>query len=257
MEVLVVVAIITVVGAVAFPIVSRMREKTAKTEALSRMGTLAKALKDFAAQNNGELPLEGVEGKDDWERAQSPEAEKAWYNALPKLAGKKGVADYVKEGRIDAFYSTESVLWLPGANYPEGRKSSKPYFAIAMNTKLHRRDRDGRTDAEAKRPAPKLDGIKEPTRTVVLLEMGLPQESKAHETLSKKDYNGSSKGSAKTFVARYSGKGILAFADGHAEEFAGKDLLAGDGNVLWDEQSPASTKVLWMADPKEDPNQKN
>lgn len=253
MEILVVVAIITVLAAIAYPIVTKMRTNGYKAQALSRLNALGSATKNYAAQNNGDMPAEDAKGKDDWATTAKPEADKAWYNAIPRLMGNKGVGDFVKEGRTAAYYTDENVTFLPGAAYPEGKKAVKPYFAIAINTKLHRKDKDG-IKMELK-----MTNIVNPSRTVMYLEQGMPGEPKAHDTIAaKNDYDGSCKGSGKSFVARYSGKGHLAFADGHAEEFAGKDLLTSTGELVWDANAAATggLNVIWTADPKDNPNEK-
>jgi prepilin-type N-terminal cleavage/methylation domain-containing protein/prepilin-type processing-associated H-X9-DG protein len=253
MEILVVVAIITVLAAIAFPIWTRWKGKTHMTEATGKIKALADSLKSYCEQNNGEMPLEDIDKRDDWEAVKRPEAEKAWYNVLPKQMGKKSVADLARENQVAVFYSAECPLWLPGANYPEKKQGIKPYFAMALNSKLSRKDRDGNTAGEAGRPQMKFSDIKDTARTVVFLEQGLPGESRAHPSISpKKDYNGSAKASAKSFVARYSDKGLLAFADGHVAPYSGKDLLDGAGDFIWSEQA----SVIWTADPKEDPNVK-
>jgi hypothetical protein len=66
-----------------------------------------------------------------------------------------------------AFYSKENILFLPGARYPEPDiKLARPLFAIAINTKLQRKER---------KPV-KLAQITHPARTVLFLEQGLPKE---------------------------------------------------------------------------------
>jgi prepilin-type N-terminal cleavage/methylation domain-containing protein/prepilin-type processing-associated H-X9-DG protein len=253
MEILVVVAIITVLAAIAFPIYTRMKAKTNLAEARDRMQKLADALKSYCEQNNGEMPLEDVDKQDNWEAVKSPEAEKTWYNVLPKQMGKKSPADYARDSQVALFYTAENPLWLPGANYPEKKAGIKPFFAIAFNSKLSRADRDGNAAGEAGRPKMKFSDIKDQARTVVFLEQGLPGENKAHPSIKPKDdYKGSAKASAKSFVARYGDRGLLAFADGHVEPFAGKDLLDSGGDFIWSEQA----RVIWTADPKDDPNLK-
>ena len=68
---------------------------------------------------------------------------------------------------------------------------------------------------------------------------------------------GPSKGSAKSFVARYGGKGMIAFADGHVDEVAGKDLLDSSGQIIWDTTTVNNpSAIIWTADPAENPNVK-
>ena len=257
MEILVVCAIITVLAAIAYPIIIKVRQTANKAEAVQRMKALVAATGNFAAANNGDLPAEDAMGKDDWETTKKPEADKAWYNALPRMMGQKGVGDFVKEGRTAAYYTKENSVYLPGAQYPESRKMEKPYFAIAINTKLHRKERDAAGVKATAKPNVKWGSIVNQSRTVLFLEQGMSGEPKASDaTSSKSDYDGSCKGSAKSFVARYNHKGILAFCDGHTEEVSGKDLLTSTGAIVWDATAASTNSLsfIWTIDPKDDPN---
>jgi len=254
MEFLVTLAVILVLGVVAFPVYQQYRTNANKAVALAAMKDLARATATYAGQNAERIPEEDVKGKDDWKHAAEPDADKVWYNALPRLLGRKSVGDFVKESNESAFYTSASLLYLPGAIYPEKRKMVKPLFAVAMNTKLHRKDKDGRKDAV------KLGSVQKPDRTVLFFEQGLPGEIRAHPAISKKDqYNGAPKGSAKSFVARYGGKGLVAFLDGHVEELSGEKLLGQTGAIAWNATWPASNPqaIFWTADPNQDPNEKN
>ena len=254
MEILVALAVLLVLGAVAYPVYQHYRSNANKAVALAVMKELATAAGTYANQNGGRIPDEDVKGKDDWKHAAQPDADKVWYNALPRLLGKKGVGDFVKESNEAAFYTEANMLFLPGAIFPDKRKMAKPLFAIAMNTKLNRKDRDGRKGEV------KMSAVQKPARTVLFFEQGLPGEVRAHPSISKKDeYNGAPKGSARSFVARYGGKGIIAFVDGHVEETTGDTLLRQTGTIAWDANWAASNPgaIFWTADPSHDPNEKN
>ena len=64
-------------------------------------------------------------------------------------------------------------------------------------------------------------------------------------------YDGSPKGSAKSFVTRYGGVGIVTFVDGHAEGIDGKDILEENGQFKFPLQ-PGD--VIWCKTPEENPN---
>ena len=254
MEILFAFAVLLVLGAVAYPVYQHYRASSNKGVAVAVMKELATAVSTYANQNGGRIPDEDVKGKDDWKHAALPDADKVWYNALPRLLGKKSVGDFVKESNEAAFYTEANILYLPGAIFPDKRKMAKPLFAIAMNTKLNRKDRDGRKDEV------KITAIQKPGRTVIFFEQGLPGEARAHPTISKKDeYNGAPKGSARSFVARYDGKGLISFVDGHVEETTGDRLLTQTGEIAWDVAWAASNAdaIFWTADPGNDPNEKN
>ena len=69
---------------------------------------------------------------------------------------------------------------------------------------------------------------------------------------TKKDYDGAPKGSAKSFVGRYRGKGWLLFADGHTEDVTAKELLTETARFPF---PPGPDDVIWSAKPETDPEQ--
>jgi hypothetical protein len=163
------------------------------------------------------------------------------------MGNSKSLADFVKEHNEAGFYSTQNPFYLPGAQYPQKSMLTKPLFAVAINSKLQKKDKDGvKSDVKYSQMTDRL------SRTAIFFERGLPGESRAHPTISKSDYDGSCKGTAKKFVARYTEKGVIAFLDGSAREFAGKDLLDSSGSILWDQNDPSS--ILWTVDPTSNPN---
>ena len=250
MEVLVAVAIVIVLVSIATPIVMRSRAKSRQVQALKVMANLGAALHRYAADHNGMLPAEDISGKDDWAETALPTSSEAWYNALPRAVQNLGVGDFVAAKREAALYTPESMLFLPGADYPNGLKKARPYFAIAMNSRLQRKAKDG------SKPLLPLTRIGNPSRTVAFFERGMPGEKRAHPTISKADYDGSPKGTAKSFVARYIDRGVITFVDGSAKDVMGKDLLHADGSIVWsaDQAATDPSMILWSPDPQVDPN---
>ena len=249
MELLVVIAIIVVLASIAYPVYIRIKMSSNKGVALNIMKQLGSAISSYAGQHDGLLPSEDATGKDTWESVKLPTADAAWYNALLRMMPAKCAGDFSKEGRPAAFYTGENLLHLPGAEYPDSKKLQRPYFAIAMNTKLFRKDKDG------KKPEVKISNIQNTSRTVAFQEQGLPGEPKAHDSQSQGDFDGSPKGSGKSFVARYSKRGLISFFDGHAEEVSGKQLLTNTGELEWTSDTVNDpSAIIWTADPKEDPN---
>src|SRR5688572_10544543 len=139
MEILVVIAIILVLAVITLPVLNVIRQRSNKVTALNVMRNLGSAAGSYATDNDGIFPAEDSKGSDTWSTAGDPANNKAWYNALPRKLGAKGVGDYV--GHARDYYTKQNLLYLPGAIYPEGdKKLTHPLFAIAINTKLQRKD---------------------------------------------------------------------------------------------------------------------
>lgn len=250
MQMLIVVAIVIVLLSLAYPIWSNIKGKKDSLVAMNKMKQLGSALTQYASTHDGMLPEEeSASGKNDWRDTAEPEAEKAWYNALPRQLGMQGVGDYQKSGNVASFYSDSCLLFLPGADYPDKARMSHPMFAYAYNTKLQRKDPRSGT----KQPVVAAK-IKAQERTVAFLEQGLRGEKRALEF--QKKYDGDDcKASAKQFVARSGGKGVIVFVDGHADPVAPRDILEhGEpgGKIKWSAED--TSQIIWTVDPKDDPN---
>lgn len=245
MRVLVIAAALLVIFTLGVPIFRLIRQTSHKADTLARMTKLSAAVRTYVSQHDGLLPEEDAKGTDSWKAAADPASVNVWYNALPKLAGSKAVGEYAASP--EEFYTPGNLLYLPGADYPEKRKLEQPFFAIAMNTKLQT------TGLEGQKPPLKMSDIVNPSRTVLFLEQGLPGETRSMPQQTKKDYDGASKGSAKSFVARYRNKGWLLFADGHTEDVTATDLLTETARFPF---PPGPDDVIWSRTPEEDPNKK-
>jgi prepilin-type N-terminal cleavage/methylation domain-containing protein len=242
MEALVAIAIILVLLAIAFPVYTMMRQRSNKQAALKVMKEIGSGMNLYTAQHSGVLPAEDASGTETWKNVAKPEANEAWYNAIPRSLGRKGAGDFAASPRD--FYTKDNLLYLPGATYPDSdKKLREPLFAIAFNTKLQRRD------AEERKKPTKLTDITNPARTVAFLEQGLPDEPRTLSIQTRRDYDGSCKGSAKSFVGRYGGEGVLLFIDGHAELADARNLLTETGSFPFPQSS-----VIWTCTPEENPN---
>lgn len=240
MEILVVIAIILVLAAIALPVYTTVRQRANKGVAANMMRQLASGSAAYTAQNDGELPREDAKGTDNWSAAADPANAKAWYNAIPKLLGVRTVGEFANTPR--EYYTKANLLYLPGAGYPEtDKKLTQPLFAVAINTKLQRKDSDGN------KPPAKLSIITNAARTPLFIEQGLPSEQKSVATQSK--YDGSPKGSARSFVGRYGGQGAICFVDGHVEFLDPHDLLTETGKFPFPQET-----IVWTRTPEEDPN---
>ena len=246
MEILVVVSIILILAAIALPVYSTVLKRSHKAVAINNMRQITAAMISYCGQNDQDFPDENIAVGTSWATASTVQGEKAWFNVLPRLAGRKGVGDYGLNP--SAYYTKDNLLFLPGAQYPLGQlRLAKPYFAFAINTKLQRKTEDPTTGVKTKGKA-KLSQITNPARTVAFLEEGIPGETQAMPRIQPA-FEGEPKTGGRSFVERYGGQGVVTFIDGHAESFATKDLITPNGKFFFPQ-----TNVVWTRTPEEDPN---
>jgi prepilin-type N-terminal cleavage/methylation domain-containing protein/prepilin-type processing-associated H-X9-DG protein len=241
MELIVTIAIVVVLTAVAVPTVRIIRANGHKKETLAILKALAAAAQTYSADHNDELPREDAKGSDSWKAMGAPENELAWYNALPKLLQKQPASAF--EATPREFYTRANALFIPGAPYPQTEhRLHRPLFAVAINSKLQRRDEQGG------KPPVKRSEIQQPTRTVLFLEKGLAKENRL-PSQSRQDFDGSPKGSGKSLPPRYNGKGVIAFVDGNVAAVDPRDLLTESNQLHF-----PPIDVIWTRSPEEDPN---
>jgi type II secretory pathway pseudopilin PulG len=230
MEILVVVAVIIALAAIAVPVWNVFETRANKAAAEKVMRALGSATLNYTGQHDGQLPSEDAPGATNWEAAADPKNAEVWFNALPKLMGRKTVGDF--SSNPSAYYTKDNPIYLPGAPYPTNdTRLLRPLFAISFNSKLERKSVSGDKVV-------KMADITNPSRTVLFLEEGLPKEKRTVETQPR--YDGQAKGSARSFVGRYGGKGWLTFCDGHSELVEPKDTLDVTGQILQPE-----TNYIW------------
>lgn len=240
-ETMIVISIVVALAAIGFSIFRSSQERSRQIVAMSKMKSLGAAFATYTTDHNGMLPYEDAAGTDDWINAAKPENSEVWYNALPRLMGAPTVGE-LGQNNPAGLYRKEHPLCIPGAPYPgESKRLGAPTFAVAMNSRLQRKDDEGL------KKQGKLELIQEPTKTVVFLERGLPGDK---QTMSaQRGFDGSPKANPRAFAARHNQKGCLVFADGHAQLYAASDLLTTGGGIV-----TPQTKVVWTLNPEDDPN---
>lgn len=241
MELLVVVAIVIVLASIAFTVSRSMQQTTELTRATQKIKNLGEAFVGYTSDSGGLLPREDATGADDWTGASDPDSSEAWYNALPISMGAASVGQLADNNNPQGFYEDSYPLYVPGAPYPKGEKRfKKPYFAIAMNSRLQRTDEYGAKDAGT------LISIVEPVNTVVFLERGMPGDKKVSP--AQRGFDAGPKANPRAFAGRHNGKGILLFVDGHVEVRRVSDLITAAGSIIHQEG------IIWTRNPDDDPN---
>ncbi|MFP6894962.1 MAG: prepilin-type N-terminal cleavage/methylation domain-containing protein [Roseibacillus sp.] len=242
MELLVVVAIVIVLATIAFTVSKNMKESADLARATQKIKNLGEAFVGYTADSGGLLPYEDAVGPDDWNTASKPEASEAWYNALTQRMGVRTVGELASDNNPEGFYQESYPLYVPGAPYPKDEKKfRKPYFAIAMNSRLQRRDDDGNKEQGT------LASIQQPVNTVVFLERGMPGDKKVSN--AQRGFDAGPKANPRAFAGRHNQKGILLFVDGHVEVRPVSDLITRAGRIIFPQEG-----VIWTRDPEEDPN---
>lgn len=240
MELMVAVAIVLILGVIALPVYQTIRARANLAVALSKLQQMGTACARYTGEHNDTLPREDITGKDNWQSVVKPENSDVWYNALPPLLGHQSVAAY--GSNLRRYYDKGNILFLPGATYPsDDRKLAEPIFAYAMNSRLQKKTEDG------SKPPGHTSGIQRPSRTVLFFERGIKGEKKALP--AQPGYDGRPKGNGRAFVARYNGKGVLVFVDGHAETAQASDLMDEGARLHF-----PPTDIVWSRSPDDDPN---
>ncbi len=242
MELLVAVAILIVLAAIAITVSKNMKENANLVRATAKIKNLGEAFVAYTADSGGLLPFEDAPGSDNWNTAGKPEASEAWYNALTQRMGVATVGELANDNNPEGFYLDSYPLYVPGAPYPKSdKKYSRPYFAIGMNSRLQRKDDDGKKEQGT------LASIQDPVRTVVFLERGMPGDQKVSK--AQRGFNAQPKANPRAFAGRHNDQGILLFADGHTEVRKVSDLISKAGRIVFPQD-----RVIWTRDPEEDPN---
>ena len=242
-ELLVVIAIIAILAGMLLPALARAKGSAVRIACLNQQKQWGLGLMLYTEDNLDYLPREKPFSQDQltWIQAQSTNNAELWCNAIPPRIGLRPVRDYATNGQ--AFYEKASLLTCPAAKLPVPtvRKAS-PFFSLAMNSKLIRNGEPS-----------KLSAIQMTSQTVVFTEAGMPDELKFHPNQSA--YNGQPHAFANRFSARHSGSGNLVFADGHAENLRGNQVIdTATGSPNLGKAFLPQTRVVWTLDPLDNPN---
>jgi prepilin-type N-terminal cleavage/methylation domain-containing protein/prepilin-type processing-associated H-X9-DG protein len=258
-ELLVVVAIIAILALLVSVAAGSFQKKAQTAQSLANLKNLASGLMNHISSHDGEFPKLGV-SEPAWGAADDKDRD-AWYHAVPKAAGSRGLGEFDKP---DAFYQKQNLLFLPIGQYPKN-KTARPYFAVAINANLYG-SADSRKNSENETSV-RLSQLQMPSVTIVFLEVGLPDE----DTVPGQDkgmFKGSAQGGPENVVARYNKTDSddfelrreaninLVFGDGHVESLAAKDVLDTNGKAYHPQlqQNNGGGRVSWTLDPEANPS---
>jgi prepilin-type N-terminal cleavage/methylation domain-containing protein/prepilin-type processing-associated H-X9-DG protein len=239
-ELLVVIAIIGILAALLLPALARSKAMAHRTSCLNRHKQWAKALQMYADDNEDNTPRESFYQSgviiNPWAQVRHVNADNVWYNVLPRQMGERTAAYYAPQAIRGDFFDRAKLFHCPSAKFPDDAIGSPPgpdaYFSIAMNSMLIRTNQT----------TIKLGAILHSSSTVTFLDNRLSPEPKVHP-LQVNDHLGQPSAYASRFVTRHLGRGVMAFADGHAEALPGRDVVDSRGLDIC-----PPVKVIWTDD---------
>lgn len=128
---------------------------------------------------------------------------------------------------------------MPAAVYPS-TKLTAPCFAFTFCSKL-----SGSVGGQSINPSNvRLANFSAPAETCLFQESGLPGEKQIRT--SQSTYTNQPYTFASRAVARYGGKTIIVFADGHADLIIGTDIVDPSGKAYYPQ---SGGKAFWTMDP--------
>ncbi len=213
-EIVIVVLIIFTIMGLVLPALSMIREKSNQAVCMSNMGQIFKCLAQYAAENDGYLPLESNSASCSGE---------VWFKAVDRFI----TADILPENQKEI--STKEKLMLikqdPVINTVSQDKKDNTK-TIKMNTQL----------AKGSMCSRMIDSIRFPSRTVLLFD------GRINNTTIARQYEGS----FGSVAQRHSGGANILFMDGHVERVQNGDS-DGTTNEGWPNEH-ADRGIIWDPD---------
>lgn len=242
-ELLVVIAVITLLAALLLPSLVNGKSAARRTECLSRQKQWAMAFSQYADDNDGWIPREGyhVNGLvfwNNWAHVQNGTSGDVWYNALGPYLSIKPTSTYALPSARLPFYERNSFFHCPSARFPKVANNvwyQIALFSTAMNSQL--------IDPYSA-PTINFSRVQDTSRTVLFLDNLLEDEQQVVPQQATVDL-GQPAADANRFAGRRHGRaGNMAFADGHAQTMPGEKVVETKGmNTGW--AIIPSVSVVW------------
>ena len=254
LELLVVMAIIVILSSLVLGSFSRARLAAKRVGCINHLKQWSYAAHLYANEHDDLLPREdAADGINTWEMTGDASSSDVWYNALAHTIGTPAMTSFaLTPSSQQQFYTAAEIFHCPSANFSD-LAATYPNFSLAINSKLmgdfERSDPIGLNPSSA---VCKLSQIKQPGRTALFLDNGLPGEDRLSSFQAP--YTGQPKAFASQFPGRHNRRGNIAFFDGHVLCLPGAKVV---------EMNPASVfrgsaiyppdEVIWCPDPSSVP----
>jgi prepilin-type processing-associated H-X9-DG protein len=229
-EVLVVVAAISVLGVLLLPPLAQAKAKVRRIECISRLKQWHVAFGSFAEDNEGWIARECYEplGEvtiNNWSQVRgrllpdgTSDSRDVWYNGLPLYLEQPAAVTFAPLPDRPQFFDRRHLIHCPSARFPPYAYLPTymfPLFSLAMNSQLIQSG-----------PTIRFSRIEQadPSRTVLFLDNLLEGEEKVHPA-QESTHLGQPGAYANRFGARHQRGGNLAFADGHVTWFRGTHVV--------------------------------
>jgi prepilin-type N-terminal cleavage/methylation domain-containing protein/prepilin-type processing-associated H-X9-DG protein len=265
-EILVVVAIISLLIGLLLPALSSVKATARKTASMSNLRQWGVGTVNYCSHNDDLLPWEGMKNASDmWINFN----EKSWWaNAIPPFVDQRPYSDISNEATaansdVPLPPDDNTIFVDPGARTPttapywggSGANRKQFFFCYVPNAQLNNTYQAGATGNTALYGRMKLPQIKDSSRTILMMEMRtVKDELSATDPYYSKTLD-RHRSDWKRFAARHFKGGHMLFADGHAA-FIDNDVATtnkqgtrnpnepnGDWNtqkLIWDPMGPAT-----------------
>jgi prepilin-type processing-associated H-X9-DG protein len=248
-ELLVVIAIIAILAALLLPALAKAKAHAQKAVCLSELKQWALAFTMYVEDNDGWIPREGYEADgtvhlNTWGQVEALKDKDPWYNALSTYVDHPPAAAYEDPVKVADFYGKPSFFQCPSAKFPEEVWTPIYQFAIfsrAMNSQLITPVTVWYYD-KATTP---FNRILDTVRTPLFTDNRLRGEARVVEKQEEIDLGQPASEAGRFPGQRHLRGGNLVFADGHAQWFAGKQVVGADGQML----SSSTNDIKWELPP--------
>ena len=211
-EVLVVIAIISILAALLLPALAGAKDRARQSQCLSEFRQWGLAMKMYVNDNEDYFPRErGVNNTNPWPVVAAATNADVWYNALPPELSKLPAAYYATNSQMD-FYFPESFFACPSTKFDPASAGAYPNFSRAMNSRL----------IIANAPT-RITVVRNPVHTLLVVEAGVSGESALP---GQPSCDGRPHVKWDRASGRHHGFGNGAFADGHASALSAPELTS-------------------------------